>query len=154
MNEDEFWAAIALTGGKADEADLDRLGTHLRGLTAQDILGFQDRLSEVLWRMDLVDVARQPWRDVSEPDGLPRIPGISADGFLYARCAAVLQGRRTVEAILADPAVFERRWDTGAESLLYLAEEAWQAATGAPFDEDREGPYSYETGSNPAGGWD
>ncbi|WP_425581195.1 DUF4240 domain-containing protein [Terrabacter carboxydivorans] len=74
-------------------------------------MAFEDRLAEVLQRMDLRPIARQGWRDVSEPWWLPRVPGISSDGFLYARCAAVLQGRETIEKIVADPRRFTLRWD-------------------------------------------
>jgi hypothetical protein len=46
----------------------------------------------------------------TEPRWLPRLPGISADGFLYARCAAVLEGKQVVDDILANPRTFKRRW--------------------------------------------
>lgn len=153
MEEDEFWRIIALAGASADDEDLHRISLHLRSLDADRILGFQDRLAEVLFRMDLHEVAKQKWRDVSELPWLPRTPGISADGFLYARCSAVLEGPQMVAAIVAEPRTFRRRWDVDAEGLLNVGVDAWEAATGLPYDYDREAPYSYETGSNPAGGW-
>ena len=153
MDEAEFWKIIALARGSADELDLHRIWLQLRKTDPDAIIGFEDRLAEVLHRMDLRPIARQGWRDVSEPRWLPRVPGISADGFLYARCAAVLQGRDVVEQIIAEPRRFKRRWDVSAEALLFIAREAWEARTGRQWDEARVSPLSYETGSNPAGGW-
>lgn len=49
--------------------------------------------------------------------------------------------------------MFAQRWDFGAERLLYVAVEAYEAAAGRPWPEDHVGPLSYETGSNPDGGW-
>ncbi|AEE47203.1 hypothetical protein Celf_3087 [Cellulomonas fimi ATCC 484] len=103
--------------------------------------------------MDLRVVAQQRWRDISEPSWLPRIPGISADGFLYARCDAVLHGPETVAQIVAEPRTFRRRWDVRAEALLFVAQRAWEARTRRQWDDTRVPPFSYETGSNPAGGW-
>ena len=153
MDEAAFWEIIALARGSSDEQDLHRIWLHLRKSEPEDILAFEDRLAEVLHRMDLRQIARQGWRDVSEPWWLPRIPGISADGFLYARCSAVLHGRAVVEQIMAEPRTFKRRWDVSAEALLSVAPEAWEGRTGRPWDYERESPFSYETGSNPDGGW-
>lgn len=153
MDEAAFWEVIALARGSAGDQDLQRIGLHLRGSEAEDILAFEDRLAEVLHRLDLRPIARQGWRDVSEPWWLPRIPGISADGFLYARCSAVLHGRAVVEQIIAEPRAFKRRWDVSAEALLAVAPEAWEARTGRPWDYARESLFSYETGSNRDGGW-
>lgn len=153
MDEERFWEIIAMAGGSADESALHRLWLHLRKLPDDQILGFQDRLAEVLFRLDLRPVAQQKWRDVSERSWLPRIPGISSDGFLYARCSAVLEGPEVVRAIVADPTAFKRRWDVRAEALLNVGVEAWEAATGRTYDYSRETPFSYETGSNANGGW-
>ena len=106
---------------------------------------------EVLRRLDHRVIAKQKWRDVSEPRWLPRIPGISADGFLYARCAAVLQGPEAVAGIVEDPRRFRTRWDDSAEALLYVAGEAWEAVTGRTYE--HQSPINYETGRNPDGGW-
>lgn len=154
MDEDRFWDLMAATGGRRDPAGLDSLLVALRRLEPEEIRAFSDRLAEVRHRMDLHSIARQPWSDVSDPDWVVTEDGyLSADGFLYARCDAVAHGRATVEGILADHRRFARPWDGGAERLLYLAVEAWEATTGRAWDYDRRAPVSYETGSNPAGGW-
>ncbi len=151
MDEAQFWEIIGLAGGSADESAMHRIRVRLRVLAEDDILSFDDRLAEVLRRLDEYRIAKQRWRDVSEPRWLPRIPGISADGFLYARCAAVLQGPEVVAAIIEVPRRFKARWDTAAESLLFVGSEAWEAATGRAYT--HETSINYETGTNPHGGW-
>lgn len=148
-----FWEIIGLADGSAEAWAIDRIRTRLLVLDPEEILGFEDRLAEVLHRLDSRSIARQRWRDISEPRWLPRIPGISADGFLYARCAAVLHGPGEVAAILADPSRFKRRWDVRAEDLLVVGPEAWEVRTGRLGEYSHESPLSYETGSNPEGGW-
>ena len=153
MGEATFWSLITQMRGDATEAGCHRLYLALRQMTPDDILSFEDRLAEVLHRLDLRSIARQRWRDTADPRWLPRLPFISADGFLYARCAAVAEGQATVDAILADHRKFRRRWDLDAERLLNVPREAYEAASGRPWPEDHLSPHSYETGSNPAGGW-
>lgn len=150
MDEAQFWDVIAAAGGSADDESIHRIWLRLRALPEEAIVAFDDRLAEVLRRLDHRVIAKQKWRDVSEPRWLPRIPGISADGFLYARCAAVLQGPETVAAIVADPRRFRTRW-ASAEPLLFVASEAWEAVTGRTYE--HQSPISFETGSNPEGGW-
>ncbi|HEX6874984.1 MAG TPA: DUF4240 domain-containing protein [Nocardioidaceae bacterium] len=153
MDEDAFWAVIDDMSGQADDAACHRVFLTLRRRGPDEIVAFQDRLGEVLYRMDLRSIAKQRWRDVETPRWLPRLPWISADGFLYARCAAVAAGRQTVEAILADHRRFARAWDLGAERLLYVAGETYEAVAGRPWPHEHVLPFDYETGSNPAGGW-
>ena len=153
MDEVRFWSLVDEMGGDPTQAGCHRLYLALRRLEPEEIIAFEDRLSEVLYRMDLRSIAKQRWRDVSDPVWLPRLPFISADSFLYARCAAVAEGRETVEAVLADHRRFRRTWDTDAERLLDVAREAYEDASGRDWPDDHIGPYCYETGSNPAGGW-
>ncbi len=151
MDEAQFWDVIAAAGGSADDQSIHRIWLRLRALPQDTIVGFDDRLAEVLRRLDHRVIAKQKWRDVSEPRWLPRIPGISADGFLYARCAAVLQGPEAVAGIVEEPRRFRTRWDESAEALLYVAGEAWEAVTGRTYE--HQSPINYETGRNPDGGW-
>ena len=153
MEEGAFWHLIAQLGSQRDDAGFDRLSGTIRALPAAEILNFQDRLSEVLHRLDYRAIARQKWRSTEQPRWFPRIPGISADGFLYARCAAVIEGQSTVEGIIADHRRFARAWDLAAERLLSVAPDAFEGATGTPWDYGRPAPVSYETGSNPTGDW-
>ena len=109
MDEAQFWDVIAAAGGSAHDQAIHGIWLRLRALPEEAIISFDDRLAEVLRRLDHRGIAKQKWRDASEPRWLPRIPGISTDGFLYARCAAVLQGPETVTAIVADHRHFRTR---------------------------------------------
>ncbi len=153
MDEAEFWRLIAVMEGQADDAACHRLFLALRRLEPEQIVAFQERLGEVLHRLDLRGLAKQRWRDTGTPRWLPRLPIISADGFLYARCSAVASGRETVEAVLRDHRKFARPWDLGAERLLGVAEEAYEGAAGRTWPEEHVLLFDYETGSNPDGGW-
>ena len=153
MDEDQFWSFIGELGGSTDEPSMHRLWLRLRRTDDPElILDFYDRLCEVLHRLDRREIAKQRWRSTEQPWWAPRMPGISADGFLYARCAAVAEGRQTVEAVLRDSRAFRRRWSWG-EELLFVAPKAYEATARREFPYDRDTAYSYETGSNPDGGW-
>ncbi len=82
MEEDAFWSLMETMNGSSDEGACHRLFLALRRLEPPVILALQDRLGEVLHRMDLRSIAKQRWRDTEDPRWLPRLPGISADGFL------------------------------------------------------------------------
>lgn len=154
MDEDRFWSLIDELGGEVTDASWHRLYRALRRLEADEILAFEDRFAEVLFRLDLRSVAKQRWRDAADPRWLPRLPFISADNFLYARCAAVAEGRQTVEAVLTNHRRFRQTWNTEeAERLLSVSQEAYESATGQPWPDEHVSPYDYETGSNPDGGW-
>lgn len=153
MDEAEFWSLIALLEGRADDEACHRLFLALRRREPEQIIAFQERLGEVLYRLDLRGLARQRWRDTGTPRWLPRLPGISADGFLYARCSAVASGRETVEGVLRQHRTFARAWDLGAERLLFVAQEAYEEAAGRTWPEEHVLMFDDETGSNPAGGW-
>ena len=153
LSEASFWMLIDEMRGDAADEGCHRLYAALRQRGPEDVLGFEDRLAEVLHRLDLRSIAKQRWRDTADPWWAPSLPFISADSFLYARCAAVAAGQAAVEAILADHRQFRGRWDLGAERLLYVPREAYEALSGQPWPEDHVSPFSYETGSNPAGGW-
>ncbi|WP_088285881.1 DUF4240 domain-containing protein [Kineosporia sp. A_224] len=156
MDEDRFWELVAVLGGRADAESCHRLYLELRRTDTDTVVAFGQRLHEVLHRLDLRSIAAQRWRAAQEPWWMPRIPGISADGFLYARCAAVGEGRATVEAVLADHRLFKRRWDMDGEFLLGVVPEAYAGCSGRDWYHDHHGRadlLDYETGSNPDGGW-
>ena len=153
MDEDRFWTLVAELAGNADDRGCHRLYLALRREEPEDVLAFQDRLREVLFRLDLRSLAKQRWRDVSQPRWSPRLPLVSADGFLYARCAVVAAGHETFEAVLGDHRTFRGAWDLGAERLLYVAEEAYEGSAGRSWPDERAVQYDDETGANPTGGW-
>jgi Protein of unknown function (DUF4240) len=144
VTEQQFWQLIAELDGSCDDDAFDRLADRLVERGVEDILGFADRLADVLHRIDLRRLADQPFRDAEAPTG-PPVNG-SDDAFLYARCAVVIAGRGTVEAVLDDATAFARPWDLSAEALLTVAPSAYERATG--HDWQHESPTSYETGAN------
>lgn len=72
---------------------------------------------------------------------------ISADDFLYARCAVVAEGRNYYEKVLNDSSQMPE--DIVFEPLLYLADDAFEMKTGIPFN--YVPTYNYETQSNKLG---
>jgi hypothetical protein len=147
---DDFWDLIDLLGGRADPDACDRLAQVLATRSKAVVIGFADRLAEALYRIDRADLAAFPHLDVTDEDGLP-LP-LSDDAFLYARCGVVAAGREAYARVLADPAAFcpytSREYD--GEALLYVAEDAWEALTGRPWEHVE--PFDDESGAN-AEGW-
>lgn len=152
MDEHDFWQLIALLDGRAEEPGLSRLSTALAATSPERITGFADRLAEVLHALDTPGHFGQEVRDLEDPPDAPTMP-LSEDTFLYLRCAVVAAGRRAYGIVLADPDRLAGAWQMDGESLLYVAEEAWERATGRPWE--HETPISYETGHNQAAwaGW-
>jgi hypothetical protein len=76
------------------------------------------------------------------------VSGQSSDGFLYARCYVVARGKKHYDSVKADPTRMPKSLDEWCESLLFVAQQAWAAATGEDEESwDHHAPVSYETGS-------
>jgi hypothetical protein len=71
------------------------------------------------------------------------------DGFLYARCLVVANGREFYDAVHSDPTTMPK--DADFEAILMLAADAYDRKTGLVWDELDETDVSYETFSNEAG---
>ncbi|MFJ4096123.1 DUF4240 domain-containing protein [Kitasatospora sp. NPDC089913] len=148
-----FWQLIDLIGGEpavAVCATLDegceRLGEVLAAGPVEEILGYGERLAEALYRLDREEYGTQR---AADPD-LPGAPvPLSDDGFLYARAAVVAAGRAAYDRVLADPELFAAHSFRSGEALLYVHEEAYEAATGEEWDHDTR--YDYESCSNREG---
>ncbi|MEV0190244.1 DUF4240 domain-containing protein [Kitasatospora purpeofusca] len=148
-----FWQLIDLIGGEpavAFCATLDegceRLGEVLAAGPVEEILGFGERFAEALYRLDREEYGTQPAVDTEDPgEAVP----LSDDGFLYARAAVVASGRAAYERVLREPALFAAHSFRSGESLLYVHEEAYEAATGEEWDHDTR--YDYESCSNREG---
>jgi hypothetical protein len=141
FSEDDFWSII----GKIDWA---KKGLENKTIPAIKMLAkmpvssiylFHDKLSMKLYYLDTR--AHATVYAVEEPDNF-----ISADDFLYARCAVVAEGRDYYEKVLNDPAQMPN--DIVFEPLLYLAEDAFELKMGIPFNYTPT--YNYETQSNKA----
>lgn len=133
IDEEEFWPLVEGLGRDPGDEDFHRLTARLATRPEAEITGFEDRLARVLWALDT-------------PAHFAAAGTCSGDGFLYARCAVVAAGRRAYERVLRRPAALERFADEEAEMLLYVAEQAYEQATGLLWEHETE--VSYETGSN------
>ena len=140
MNEEKFWEILSLL-------DWDKLGDDdavckpaieaLAQLGVEEIQRFEDLFTEKLHALDTT----------AHMDHSGELASDSGDLFLYARCAAVTDGREEYEAILADPAKMPK--DLEFEALLFLASTAYEKKTGREWDYVSD--LSYETGSNKEG---
>lgn len=106
---------------------------------------FTTGMHVALFELDREDLYRRPIRDRGEDPSAPPIP-LSADTFLYARCAVITAGRDTFDRVLSEPAAFEAVWDLDAEALLELPSAALDEL--GTETETPPGLPSYETGSN------
>ena len=153
MPADEFWGYIDLLGGTTDEAGMEALTSALAERDLDTIVAFDERLLLSLYSLDFV--CRYDWYIANDPLD---IGYLGDDGFLYARADTVAAGRENFEAALAEGTIDWGTVDptTGyGEILLYVA---WDAATRIGLEEEYwsasgSTPISFETGSNPAGGW-
>lgn len=147
MNENEFWKIIALLDWKReghDDAVLAPAVAALASKSKADICGFYERMAYLLYLLD----TREHASNIGEYSYDAKDDYISADLFLYARCAAVANGRNIYGAALKSPSKMPK--DLEFEALLNLAPTAYEEKTGEEFD------YltgcSFETFSN-ADGW-
>lgn len=85
--------------------------------------------------------------NIGEDSYDPKSDYVSADGFLYARCVVVANGREFYRAALEDPAKMPKNLEF--ESLLNLAPRAYELKTGEDFEYSTG--CSYESFSNAAG---
>ncbi len=143
MNNEDFWKLISLVDTDAlDEGDEDgaveRLTEVLAKIGESEIGEFEELLAQHLYKLD-----GKKWCDESGDSSR------STDGFLYARCYVVAKGQPYYEAVLGNPSLMPKSYDEWAESLLYVATQAWAEATGKDEEDFELFPsVSYETGSN------
>ncbi len=146
MNEATFWGLLDGLDWRHqgdDEQVVAPVVDALARRSLKEIEGFQQILSRTLHALDGRAWAREMgsgWRGGLHP--------ISADEFLYARCAVVANGREFHDAVLADPRRMPK--DMEFEALLSIAWKAWEAKTGEEPGFGR-GDVSHETFSNEAG---
>ena len=143
MDTEEFWNIINLVDQEAlDECDDDEavepIVSALASKSEDEIDQFQEHLSQALFAID-----GQKWIDeAGESSG-------SGDGFLYARCYVVAKGQENYSKVLSNPSLMPKISDQWAESLLYVAGQAWAEITGNDEEDyDRESTVSYESFSN------
>jgi len=148
MDEAQFWAIIDLFDWRTrnSEAILSPAIKALSRLSDSDIKAFHNILNLKLYTLD--------GQRFAEHLGSNRyVQGenkhFSVDGFLYARCCVVANGKSFYEKVLNDPTKMPKEYTF--ESLLYLPAMAWKMKTGRD-DYDYFPEVWSETFSN-SGGW-
>lgn len=142
MDEKQFWSIIALLDwGRKKSADI--LAPALEALShfsETEIFQFDQILAEKLFALD--------GEAFAEPLGWG-MEGkhFSVDGFLYARCCAVANGKDFYDKVLKDPLLMPTEYSF--EPLLSLAEKAHRLKTNSD-NYDFLPTVSYETFSNHA----
>ena len=146
MDEATFWSLIDRFDWSKEEDDdiIEPAVNAVALLPDSEIAGFQQTLARKLYDIDGRAWARESgeiwWGD---PDRL------SVDGFLYARCLVVANGREFYDAVKADPTTMPK--DADFEAILMLAADAYDRKTGLVWDELDDTDVSYETFSNESG---
>lgn len=152
MDEVTFWKIIALfdwdeTGD--DDAVMAPGRAALLKKSPEAICAFDDLLAEKLYALDTRAHCRAAYAGDLAPDAPDDNDDyVSADDFLYLRCAVVANGREFYEAALHDPKEMPREIEF--ESLLSLAVECFEEKTGKTYEHTT--PLSYESFSN-RDGW-
>ena len=124
-----------------DDAVLEPLVTFLAKYGDNVIFAFEDKMTELLYALDTYDIAKP----MIGEDGF-----LSSDGFLYARCTALINGKSYYSAILKGKKKLSD--DMEFESILYVPVNAWIRAhqkNGENYPHKTR--LSYETFSNKAG---
>lgn len=147
MDEAQFWAIIELLDWRTRNSD-EILAPAIKALShfsEKDIYSFHDILNKKLFALDGRKFAEQLGSNQYAPQ---EDKPFSVDGFLYARCCVVANGKKMFESVLADPSKMPKEYTF--ESLLYLPRKAWELKTGQ--DDYGYFPETWaETFSNPDG---
>lgn len=145
MDQSTFWRLIAKIDRDAlcdgdEEGAVEPLVETLSEYDEAEIKAFEDILAQFLYDIDGRAYVDQAGKSAH-----------SADGFLYARCYVVAMGKEHYDSVKAGPTRMPKSLDDWCESLLFVAQQAWAAATGEEDESwDYCPPVSYETGSNEA----
>jgi hypothetical protein len=140
-----FWGIISLFNWKEtdDEKIIEPAVKYLSKLKVADIRQFEENLTYKLYCLDTKEHAK----NIGEYSYNERDDYISADLFLYVRCAAVVNGKEFYERVLNDPTLMPK--DIDFEALLGLSAKAYELKTKKEFDYTTG--CDYETFSNMAG---
>ena len=121
-----------------DDLVLEPLIQYLSQWPDEVIFVFEDKMAELLHKLDSPKIARRTYRSDKY---------FSGDGFLYARCVALINGRAYYQKILDGRKKLDG--DREFEAILYAPRKAWarkhrQDPSGYPHTASPD----YETGSN------
>ena len=148
LSEQDFWDLIALLDWPKegnDEAVIEPVVAALSASSLRHIYDFKDILSQKLYQLDTAQHAAQIG-EMSHQEGSEKF---SPDGFLFARCCAVANGRDAYEEARSKPAAMHK--DLEFAPLLRIANEAYRRQKGTLMR--YVAAYPIETFSNEKG-WD
>ncbi len=146
LSEQEFWMLIARLDWSQTGNDLAVIEPVVVALAAgplRHIYDFKDILS---WKVYLLDTEEHA-RNIGDNAYLEQEDEFSPDGFLFARLAAVANGREVYEQARQDPAAMPKNLEFAP--LLHIANDAYQRQKGALMH--FVPAYPIETFSNPKG---
>lgn len=131
LDEKEFWNIMSMfeweyTGD--DEKVLKKAINYLNKKSNDDIYRFYEILSKLLYDLDGIEYAK----NIGESSYIDENTYFSPDEFLYSRCVAVASGMRVYYKILENPTQMIE--DIEFESLLYIAQEAYEMKNDEEFD--------------------
>ena len=146
LSEAGFWALIDLLDWKQagnDDVVIEPVVAALSQAPLRHIYDFKDILSQKLYWLDTAVHAKEIGEGAFREDA----NDFSEDGFLFARCCAVANGREQHEAIRQNPALLPKNMEFAP--LLRIANEAHRRAYGTVLR--YVSAYSVETFSNRKG---
>jgi hypothetical protein len=128
MGESDFWEIIGMLDWtqKGDAKVLKKALVALASKSKRDICGFQERMAYLLYQLDTRAHAANLMEDMDGEEY------VSSDGFLYARCVVVANGREFYEKVLRAPDQMPK--DLEFEALLSLAPDAYRMKTDEDFE--------------------
>ncbi len=146
LSQDDFWDIIDLFNWDEegnDDAVIAPAVQQLSQLSKEEILAFQEILSEKLYMIDGEKYAREIGRDCFKGN----IKQFSKDWFLAVRCCAVANGQLFYNDVLLDASSIPK--DLGFAALTTLAQSAYCRKTGESFNYKTK--YSIDSCSNQKG---
>lgn len=117
MNEETFWSILDKMAWEYegdDEMVVEPVVEYLSKLEDDEIFAFEDIMAQLLYNIDSKVIAKQMYATSSF---------FSADGFLYARCVALINGKEYYYNILNGKQQLDE--DLEFESILYVPMDAW-----------------------------
>ena len=146
LSQEDFWDIIDLLNWDEegnDDAVIAPAVQQLSQLSKEEILSFQEILSEKLWLLDGEQFAREIGRDAFNGSHKQ----FSKDWFLAVRCCAVANGQLFYNDVLIDPTSIPK--DLGFAALVTLAPSSYCRKTGENLNYKTK--YSIESCSNKKG---
>ncbi len=146
MDDSEFWKIIELLNWNDagdDEVVVEPVIEYLSRLSNEAIFDFEELLAQKLHALD----TRSHAKEIGEYAYVNGDDDFSVDGFLYARCVVVVNGKQQFEQVLSTPTEFPK--DLEFEAILYVAQDAYERKNGKEWD--FVSPTDYETFKNISG---